>query len=397
MTSRRLSEGGANAKGKSRMRFNRIVRIRLIVLIAILASGTPWSRAQAAGNSYLRTTLVADKAGLYSGVHTVDPLLLNPWGIANISGGPFWISDNNSGNASLYDGAGNPIAMLPSVKIPPASITMGGSASPTGMVWNGNFLQFLVPSGAAMGNTCIFIFATEDGTISCWAPGNLTNPAIVTNAQLIIDNTNSSMANSPVYKGLAIGTNNRDTFIYATDFRNNAVTAWNSSFVIDPTLSAAFQDPLIPAGYAPFGIQNLDGDIWVTWAKQDAAKHDPVHGKGFGFVDIFNTNGKLLRRFARGGVLNAPWAAVRAPYKFGQFSNDILIGNFGSGKVNAYDSRTGVLLDRLRDSTGKAIIIDGLWALVFGGGALGTNSGVLYFTAGPNGEADGAFGTLTPN
>jgi len=379
------------------MHFSRIVRLRLLALTAILAVGTPWCRVQAAGNSYVRTTLVADKAGLYTSVHTVDPLLLNPWGIANISGGPFWISDNNSGNASLYDGAGNPIAMLPSVKIPAASITMGGTASPDGMVWNGNFLQFLVLSGAAKGNTCIFIFATEDGTISCWAPGNLTNPAIVSNAQLIIDNTNSDMTTSHVYKGLAIGTNSRDTFIYAADFRNNAVIAWNSSFVFDPTLSAAFKDSTIPAGYAPFGIQNLDGDIWVTWAKQDAAKHDPVAGQGFGFVDIFNTDGKLLRHFAAGGVLNAPWGVVRAPYKFGQFGNDILIGNFGSGKINAYDSLTGVFLDRLRDNTGTAIIIDGLWALVFGGGALGTNSGVLYFTAGPNGEADGAFGTLTPN
>ena len=378
------------------MQFRRIILLRLVVLTAMLV-GAPWCRARAAGNSYVRTILVADKAGLYTGVHTVDPLLLNPWGVANISGGPFWISDNNSGNSSLYDGAGNPVAALPSVKIPAASITMGGTASPDGIVWNGNFLQFLVPSGAAKGNTCIFIFATEDGTISCWAPGNLTNPAIVTNAQLVIDNTNSNMTTSPVYKGLALGTNSRDTFIYATDFRNNQVVAWNSTFGFDATLTAAFKDSTIPADYAPFGIQNLDGDIWVTWAKQDAAKHDPVAGAGFGFVDIFDTNGKLLHHFVAGGRLNAPWGVVRAPYKFGQFGNDILIGNFGNGKINAYDSRTGVFLDRLRDNTGAAIVIDGLWALVFGGSALGTNSGVLYFTAGPNGEADGWFGTLSPN
>jgi len=358
-------------------------------------------RAQAAGNSYLQTNLVSDKPAAAMAAHT-DPLLLNPWGIANIAGGPFWITDNNSGNSTLYDGAGNAIMALPSVKIPSATITMGGTASPDGIVWNGNFLQFIVPSGAAMGNTCIFIFATEDGTISCWAPGNLTNPTIVLNAQLIIDNTNSNMTTSPVYKGLAIGTNSRGTFIYATDFRNNRVVAWNSAFGFDATLTAKFQDAALQAGYAssgfaPFGIQNIDGDIWVTWAKQDAAKHDPVKGMGLGFVDIFDTSGKLLRRFAAGGVLNAPWGVVRAPYKFGQFGNDILIGNFGSGKINAYDSSTGVFLDRLRDNKGKAIINDGLWALVFGGGAAGTNSGVLYFTAGLNEEADGLFGTLMPN
>jgi uncharacterized protein (TIGR03118 family) len=373
--------------------------IALSALTAVIVVAASWSGARAAGNSYKQTNLVSDK----NIANHTDPLLLNPWGVANIAGGPFWISDNNSGNASLYDGAGHPIATLPSITIPPASITGAGTASPDGMVWNGNFLQFLVPATdtaanpAAVGNTCIFIFATEDGTISCWAPGNLTNPAIITTAQLIIDNKDSNMTTSPVYKGLAIGTNSRDTFIYATDFRNNRVVAWNSMFGFDATLTAAFKDALIPAGYAPFGIQSLDGNIWVTWAKQDAAKHDPVEGQGLGFVDIFDTNGKLLRRFAGGGVLNAPWAVVRAPSKFGQFGNDILIGNFGSGKINAYDSVTGVFLDRLRDKDGKAIVNDGLWALVFGGDALATNSGVLYFTAGLNEEADGLFGTLTPN
>jgi uncharacterized protein (TIGR03118 family) len=365
-----------------------------LIAIAGFLPLVPVSSAQAHG--YLQTNLVSDNNAAAVAPRN-DPNLLNPWGIANIAGGPFWISDNGSGFSSLYDGTGKPNAQLPQVTIPTATITgTSAPASPDGIVWNGNFLQFFDPAGPGQGNTCIFIFATEDGTISCWAPGNLTNPLLVENAQLIIDNTNSDQTTSPVFKGLATGTNSRDTFIYATDFRNAKIVAWNSAFGFDATLSAAFQDPKIPQGFAPFGIQNIDGDLWVTWAKQDAAKHDPIHGAGLGYVDVFDTDGNLLRRWGTHTWFDAPWGMTLAPDNFGQFSNDMLIGNFGDGKISAWDPKTGKFIDWLRDNHGKMIVNESLWALVFGGGAQGSSSGVLYFTAGLVAEADGLFGTLTP-
>jgi uncharacterized protein (TIGR03118 family) len=353
----------------------------------------PLSRAAAHG--YLQANLVSDNNGAAVAPKN-DANLLNPWGMANIAGGPFWISDNASGFSSLYDGTGTANAQLPKVTIPTASITASGPASPDGIVWNGNPLLFADPAGLGAGNPCIFIFATEDGTISCWAPGNFTNVTLLENAQRIIDNTNSDVATSPVYKGLAIGTNDRDTFIFATDFRNNKVVAWNSTFGLDATLTAAFKDSEIPDTFAPFGIQNINGDLWVTYARQDAPKHDPVHGAGRGFVDVFDTNGKLLRRFAMRGALDAPWAVVQAPQKFGQFSEDILIGNFGDGKISAWDPRTAGFIDWMTTPGGKTIVNKSLWALNFGGSVQGADSGVLYFTAGLVNEGDGLFGRLTP-
>lgn len=361
--------------------------MRFLLLVAIICTIAIAPQSQADASGYLQTNLVS---------WTQDATLLNPWGMANIAGGPFWISDNGSGFSSLYDGTGTANPQLPKVAIPSATITgTSAPASPDGIVWNGDPLQFADPAGLGKGNTCIFIFVTEDGTVSCWAPGNFTNSVLVENAQLIIDNTNTDMTTSPVYKGLATGTNPRGTFIYATDFRNRNVVAWNSSFAPDSTLDAAFADPAIPATFAPFGIQNLNGDLWVTYAKQDAAKHDPIHGAGLGFVDVFDTNGKMLRRFATRGVLNAPWAAVQAPQHFGKFSEDILIGNFGDGKISGWDPRTAGFVDWMRDSAGMVIVNKSLWALNFGGNVEGANSGVLYFTAGLANEMGGLFGTLT--
>jgi uncharacterized protein (TIGR03118 family) len=159
-------------------------------------------------------------------------------------------------------------------------------------------------------------------------------------------------------------------------------------------IEGAFTDPKIPAGFAPFGIQNINGDLFVTYTMQDAAKHDDVAGRGHGFVDIFDTDGHLLRRFASGGALNSPWGVARASFAFGRFSGDILVGNFGDGKINAFDSE-GNLVDNLKDGKGKPVVIDGLWTSTLGGGR-NSSSDTLYFTAGPNNETDGLFGTITP-
>jgi uncharacterized protein (TIGR03118 family) len=237
-----------------------------------------------------------------------------------------------------------------------------------------------------------FIFDTEDGTISAWA-GTIPDPS---HAVIAFDNS----ASGAVYKGLVVGTNANGVFLFATNFNAGTVDVFgpadanSNGQYVQVTTSGGFVDPNMPAGFAPFGIQNIDGNLFVTYAKLNAEKHDDVAGPGNGFVDIFDTDGHLLRRFASRGVLNSPWGITRASFAFGRFSGDILVGNFGNGKVNAFDS-TGDFLDTLRDGGHKPLVIDGLWTLILGGGR-NSNSDTLYFTAGPNDETNGLFGTITP-
>lgn len=262
------------------------------------------------------------------------------------------------------------------------------------MVWNpttNTSTGFLVP---LTGKVASFIWATEDGTISAWAGGlaNLTPPLPANNAVLAIDNPNTT--SGPVYKGLVFGTNVNGVFLFATNFRGGTVDVFDHNYQ-PATTDGGFNDPDIPTGFAPFGIENIDGNLFVTYAKQRLPdKHDDMAGSGNGFVDVFDTDGHLLRRFASQGPLNSPWGIARASFAFGRFSGDILVGNFGNGKIHAFDSN-GNSLGMLRDANGKPLVIDGLWKLTLGGGAK-SSSDTLYFTAGPNGEMDGLFGTITP-
>jgi uncharacterized protein (TIGR03118 family) len=233
----------------------------------------------------------------------------------------------------------------------------------------------------------VFLFATEDGTISAWAPGLSPNDQAV----LAVDSSGASP--SAVYKGLVFGVNASGVFLFATNFRAGRIDVFDHTYHSAVT-DGTFTDPNIPAGFAPFGIQNINGDLFVTYAKQDSRQHDDVAGKGNGFVDVFDTEGHLLRRFASRGDLNSPWGVARASYAFGGFSGDILVGNFGDGRINVFDS-DGNSLGQLQDAKGKKIAIDGLWTLTLGGGAK-SSSDTLFFTAGPNGETDGLFGTITP-
>jgi uncharacterized protein (TIGR03118 family) len=360
------------------MNYKRFLSVMAAAGIMALA---PLSRADAHG--YLQHNLVSDKAAATNPVadHT-DPDLLNPWGVAFFPGGPFWISDNGAGKSTLYDGAGNKIALT--VVIPPLGDTNPGAPGPSGMVWNGNPLAFTVGTPPA---PALFIWATEDGTIAAW------QGALGTTAQIVVPNTN--LTTGPVYKGLAIGNNSRGLFLYATDFRAGKIAVWDSTFGADTMLNAKFIDHNIPSTFAPFGIQNINGQLWVTYAKQDTPKHDPVVGAGRGFVDIFDTDGNLLRRFATRGVLDAPWGVVLAPRHFGEFSGDILIGNFGDGGISAWDPKTRDFIDWMRDGKGNVIKLGTLWTLVFGGG-LASSPQTLYFTTGLVQEQDGLFGTLTP-
>ena len=278
------------------------------------------------------------------------------------------------------------------VKPPPAPPPNPTPAAPTGIIWNPSS-AFVVPGTTLQ---AAFIFDTEDGTISAWA-GGLT-PA--DNAVLAVDNSQSpNAANGAVYKGLAVGVNVHGVFLFATNFRAGTIDVFGPPTTpggpfTPATTDGGFTDPNIPTGFAPFGIQNINGDLFVTYAKQNTARNADVAGPGNGFVDVFNTNGFLLRRFASRGPLNSPWGVARASFAFGRFSGDILVGNFGNGRINVFDSR-GRFIDELDGPNGKAVVIDGLWTLTLGGGAK-SSSDTLYFTAGPNGQNDGLFGTITP-
>jgi uncharacterized protein (TIGR03118 family) len=357
-------------------------------------------------NRYAVTALVSD-VPIKNMSPTIDPVLRNAWGVAfTPAASPFWIADNASGCSTLYDGVGAKVALqvaiplhdnsVPSTACQPASAQTNppppAPAAPTGIVWNPTTSPttgFLVPGTNIPAS---FIFDTEDGTISAWA-GTIPDPS---HAVIAFDNS----ASGAVYKGLVVGTNANGVFLFATNFNAGTVDVFgpadanSNGQYVQVTTSGGFVDPNMPAGFAPFGIQNIDGNLFVTYAKLNAEKHDDVAGPGNGFVDIFDTDGHLLRRFASRGVLNSPWGITRASFAFGRFSGDILVGNFGNGKVNAFDS-TGDFLDTLRDGGHKPLVIDGLWTLILGGGR-NSNSDTLYFTAGPNDETNGLFGTITP-
>jgi uncharacterized protein (TIGR03118 family) len=325
--------------------------------------------------AYKQTNLVSDGAVAAA---VTDTNLKNPWGLVAFPGAPFWIADNATGLSTLYDGKGN-IAKLTVTIPPPKGSPSGTMATPTGVVWNPNAQLFQVA-----GQASLFIFATEDGTISAWSPTvNLTN------AQLEVDN--SQGGSGAVYKGLALATNATGVFLYATNFRAGTVDVFDSKFA-PAKLAGAFSDPHLPAGYAPFGISLIDGNLFVTYALQDSAKHDDVKGAGHGFVDIYDTDGHLITRFSSRGALNSPWGVVRAPETFGPFSSRILVGNFGDGRISAFSS-FGEFRGQLRDTKRHPISIDGLWSIVFGVAAA-SDPNTLYFTAGTNDEMDGLFGSL---
>lgn len=348
-------------------------------------------------DAYVVRALTSNLAGRAA---AQDAVLQNAWGIAfSPAGSPFWVNDNATGCATLYDGTGAKITAL-QVSIPlPGNVVPVTScqpkdpnkppnpspAAPTGIVWNPS-ASFVVPGTKI---PAIFIFSTEDGTLSAWAGG--LNPA--DNAVLAADESSSGA----VYKGLAFAVNAKGAFLFATNFSNGTVDVFGPNgadgMFTKVTLDGDFTDPEIPAGYAPFNIVNIDGDLFVTYAKQDAQKHDDVAGAGHGFVDVFDTDGHLIRRFESRGRLNSPWGVTRASFAFGPFSGKILIGNFGDGRINVFNN-DGRLVDQLEDVHGKPLVIEGLWTLTLGGGR-NSSPDTLYFSAGPNDETNGLFGTIT--
>jgi uncharacterized protein (TIGR03118 family) len=371
----------------------------------------------------MQTNLVSDLPGV---AQHLDPNLVNPWGISQASGSPLWISDNNAGVSTLYDGQG--VAQPPPprgpliVSIPAPGDPLGASGTPTGTVFNidggaaGGFKVSGVSStGAATSASAIFLFATEDGTIVGWNPG--VNPANFDPAKagtygiIAVDNSaNPTADNGAVYKGLAIATGpsgaifasdpDSTSVIYASNFRAGTIDVYDTKFNPVTLTGGAFTDPNLPTGYAPFNVQVLGGKVYVTYALQDADKHDDVAGPHHGFVDVYNLDGTGETRLISGGALDSPWGLAFAPSGFAGLTAPngdpvLLVGNFGNGFINAFDGTTGAALGRLKDPDGEPIQIDGLWGLRFGTGGAGTDTNTLYFTAGLFGESHGLLGTLT--
>src|ERR1700758_3506865 len=361
------------------------------------AAAQPQEDSQSDGNAYVVTPLVSNLSGSAA---MRDPVLQNAWGIAfSPAGSPFWVNDNVTGCSTLYAGDGSKLGLQVSIPLPGNVVAAGSCqaidpnnpptptpAAPTGIVWNPS-AAFLVP-GTTL--PAAFIFATEDGTLSAWTGG--LNPA--TNAVLAVDNSAIPTATTgAVYKALVFGLSAKGGFLYATNFRAGRIdvfgpqTAASNGLFTPVTTDGGFLDPQLPAGYAPFGIANIDGDLFVTYAKQNDAQHDDVAGPGHGFVDVFDTDGHLLRRFASRGSLDSPWGLARASFAFGRFSGKILIGNFGNGHIGAFNN-DGSLAGELQGTDGNPLVIDGLWTVTLGGGR-GSSADAVYFAAGPDVETNG--------
>jgi uncharacterized protein (TIGR03118 family) len=314
----------------------------------------------------------------------MDASLVNPWGLAATPASPLWVADNGADVATLYVG-GSTLAKVPlTVSIP--------DGAPTGQVFNPT-TDFVVTSASGSG-VAPFIFSSEAGRIVAWNPS--ADPITAGTSTAQIEFPAAATPSTAVYKGLAIATTLDGSRLYATDFHNGRVDVLDGQFKPVTTLApGSFTDPALPSGYAPFGIQNIHGLIYVTYARQDAAKHDDVAGPGHGFVDVYTTDGFLVRRLATRGTLNSPWGMTLAPPLFGRFAGDLLVGNFGDGRISVFDSLSGAFLGQLRDEHGRRITIDGLWGLRVGTAASGGPNTVL-FSAGPNGEANGLLGALNP-
>lgn len=347
---------------------SRVSNLLIITILLFSAAIYPAVAKQV----YKQTNLVSDIPNL---AQFTDPNLVNPWGLARNSTGSWWVADNGMGVSTLYNGTGNPfpIGSPLVVTIPPSGSSLTG-----------------VVSSGGSGFMARFIFVSEDGRITAW---NTSDP---TNAVIRLDNS----AGNAVYKGVAMANINppesgKDPYLYVANFHNGTVDVFDNGFN-QVSLGGNFNDSNIPTGFAPFNIVNINGDLFVTFAKQDAQKHDDVAGPGLGYVDKFSPDGKLLMRLKHGKWMNSPWGVALSPNNFGKFSNKLLVGNFGSGQIAIFDPANGDFKGFLKDNKGR-ITIDGLWALVFGNDADAGPSNVLFFTAGIQDEQHGLFGTISQN
>jgi uncharacterized protein (TIGR03118 family) len=348
------------------LRMSRFCTVALITGLMALAVSPAAVRADV----FQVTPLVADQAGVsealgFGPAHHIDSQLLNPWGVSFGPRGPFWVSDNGAGVTTLYNGQGVRAGLF----------NMPGNSAQNPIPITGQ-----VFSATSSFNSNLFLFAGENGAIYGW------RPALGSTAETLKPPSDPNTGD--VYKGLALS----GTTLMATNFRTGNVDVFKGSIAN----SSSFADSTLPPGFAPFGTQNLGGKIYVTFALQDFFKHDDVAGPGNGFVDIFDPVTGKFTRLISNGPLNSPWGLAIAPAGFGHFGGDLLVGNFGDGEINVFNPTTGAFIDTLRDANGNPIMIDGLWALSVGSGSATAPTGQLFFTAGPNGESDGLFGTIDP-
>jgi uncharacterized protein (TIGR03118 family) len=346
----------------------RSIALAIAVLTAAICAGA----TRAASDAYVVNPLVSDGG---TSAPTTDASLVNGWGLSAGPTTPWWASDNGTNLSTLYSGTGAKVALTVSVP-----------GAPTGTVFNGSAADFAVSQSGKSG-AARFLFSTEGGTILGWTPAVNGTTAVVG-----VDRSSAGA----VYKGLAVASDR----LYATDFHNGRVDVFDASFKLITT-AGGFKDGKVAKGFAPLGIQALGGDIFVTYAKQDAARHDDVAVPGQAYVDEFTPDGQLVARVVNSGKknapLNAPWGLAMAPTDFSVFGGDLLVGNFGNGRISAYTKRanTWVYKGQLRLSNGTPIAIDGLWAIAFGNGAAAGPTDTLYFLSGPSGEKHGLFGSIT--
>jgi uncharacterized protein (TIGR03118 family) len=324
---------------------------------------------------YVQTNLASDLPGV---ARVTDPHLINPWGISFSPSGPFWFGENGSGASDLLDGNARLLPLV--VSVPSDSF---GPGSPTGTVFNGG--PGFTISEAGRSGPSIFLFAGEDGTLSGWN-------GEVDSAHALLVSDNSSIG--AVYKGLGLArSSSGQSYLYAADFGRGTIDVFDEGF--QPVHSPhAFQDATIPAGYAPFNVQNINNLLFVTYARRSGNWVDDAPGAGHGVIDVYSADGSLVRRFASGGVLNSPWGLALAPNDFGPFSGDLLVGNTGDGYINAFDPQSGAFLGSLTDTRGTPITIPHLWGLSFGNGHVAGAANALFFTAGLDDEQHGLFGAI---
>lgn len=331
--------------------------------------------------SITQTNLISDQALPSSPNVLVDPTLVNPWGMSfgtGASASPLWVSDNGSEASTLYKNAATPPALT---KVP---LTVTTPMGPTGQVFNPSATEFVVTAGAASG-AAKFIFASESGWIAGWNPN--VPAASSTQATPAVHVPNA------VFKGLTLASAHGADYLYAADFSNGRVDVFNSSFVLQHWVGA-FRDHNVPSSYAPFNVQVLNGKLYVTYAKKNPGTIDDLAGAGHGFVDVFDTSGHLVKRLVQHGALNSPWGLAIAPSSWGALAGDLLVGNFGNGRIHVYNANNGHPLGALRDAHHHVIAIDGLWGLLPGNG-VASDPGSVIFTAGPDDEAHGLLGVLT--
>ena len=358
-----------------------VLAVAIPAALAVAPAASASSPFGGPQNQFRQTNLVADRSGA---AQLIDPNLKNPWGLALGPNTPLWVADNGTSVATLYgvSRGGGSVQQVPlTVTLPPMD------SSPTGQVFNptGNFV---VTTKAGSG-PALFIFSSEGGQIIAWNPK--ADPVMGGASTATVEYSSPVGA---VYKGLALASTRFGTFLYATDFHNGRVAVFDSRF--HPVrLPGSFRDRHLPRGYAPFGIRAINGLIYVTYAKQDADRHDDVAGPGHGFIDVFTGSGFMVERLVSRGDLNSPWGLTVAPRGFGPFGGKLLVGNFGDGRIHAYSLFSGRPAGALRGKHHQPITIDGLWALQFGTATTG-GTGTLLFSSGPNGEANGLLGALNP-